>query len=143
MEIRPFHIDDHSAAVALWSNTEGVGLSDADSAENIAVFLARNPDLSWVAFSEGCLVGTILCGHDGRRGLIHHLAVHPDSRHQKVATILVRHGLRGLRSAGIQKCHLMVFRDNTRAQAFWLAVGAEERVSLGLFSMATDFDGGV
>lgn len=138
MDIRPFQIEDHSAAMTLWLQTEGVGVSDADSLENIAAFLIRNPGLSWVASSAGQMVGTILCGHDGRRGLIHHLAVSPAFRQQQVGTRLVREALRGLRGAGIQKCHFLVFRDNARAHAFWLAVGAQERVSLGLFSMATD-----
>jgi putative acetyltransferase len=42
-----------------------------------------------------------------------------------------------LRDAGIQKCHLLVFRENASGRAFWERVGAEERVTLTTFSLPT------
>lgn len=135
--IAPFLPSDHAAAYALWQRTPGVGLSDADSPEAIAAFLARNPGLSFVACERGDLVGTILCGHDGRRGLIHHLVVSPAQRRQGLGRALLGRALAGLRTAGIGKCHLMVFRTNAEGAAFWRRVGATERVELALFSLAT------
>ena len=73
--LRPFAATDSAAAHALWQATEGMGLNAADSAANLAEFLDRNPGLSVVAEQDGKLIGTALCGHDGRRGFIHHLAV--------------------------------------------------------------------
>jgi ribosomal protein S18 acetylase RimI-like enzyme len=136
-EIRPFVAADHAAARALWQRTPGVGLSDADEAPAIEAFLRRNPGLSHVALQGGQLVGTILCGHDGRRGLIHHLVTAPDHRRQGLGRALLHQGLRGLQEAGIDKCHLMVFRDNAEGLAFWRRVGAQERIELGLYSMLT------
>lgn len=136
--VTPFLPADHAAAFALWQSTPGVGLSDADSAEAIAAFLARNPGLSFVARGgEGVLLGTILCGHDGRRGLIHHLVVAPARRRQGLGRALLGAALTGLRAAGIGKCHLMVFRTNAAGAAFWRRVGATERIELALFSLAT------
>lgn len=135
--LRPFAAADHAAALALWQSTPGVGLSEADGFEPISRFLARNPGLSWVALQGEQMVGTILCGHDGRRGLVHHLAVAPSAQHQGLGRRLVRQGLAGLRAQGIDKCHLMVFRSNQDGQAFWRAVAATERVELLLFSMNT------
>jgi N-acetylglutamate synthase len=137
MDIRVFTNDDHAAALKLWQASEGVGLSDADSFENIVRFLARNPGLSFVATDTGRVVATILCGHDGRRGLIHHLLVAPTHRRQGLGRTLLRRALAALGQAQIQKCHLLVFRDNAEGMAFWHGIGAEERVSLALFSMAT------
>lgn len=139
IRIRPFADADIPAALALWRATPGVGLSAADEPEALARYLARNPGLSLVAASEadGQLIGTLLCGHDGRRGLIHHLVVAPGHRRRRVGEGLVSAGLQGLRAQGIGKCHLMVFTDNTAAQQFWLAVGAHQRQDLHLFSLDT------
>lgn len=137
--IRPFAEAHIPAALALWRATPGVGLSAADEPAAIARYLARNPGLSLVAESEpdGQLIGTLLCGHDGRRGLIHHLVVAPGHRRQRIGERLVSAGLQGLHAQGIGKCHLMVFEDNTAAQQFWLAVGAQQRQDLRLFSLNT------
>lgn len=136
-EIRVFTSDDHAEAWALWDAMEGVGLSDADSFENIGNFLARNPGLSFVAADNQVLVGTILCGHDGRRGWIHHLAVAPSHRCRGLGRALVTQALAALRRAGIQKCHLLVFHENAAGRAFWQRIGAEERTTIGLFSLPT------
>ena len=85
----------------------------------------------------GQIVGTILCGHDGRRGLIHHLVVDPVHRRKGLARQLLRSGLQALRRERIDKCHLLVFKSNFQGIAFWQAVGAEQRVSIALFSLPT------
>jgi ribosomal protein S18 acetylase RimI-like enzyme len=135
--IREFHLDDYSPAIALWESADGVGLSDADSQANIALFLRRNPGLSFVAMDGETLVGTILCGHDGRRGLIHHLAVTHGRRREGVGRSLVHSALGALRRAGIHKCHLLVFKANVGAHEFWKRIHAEERESLAVFSLLT------
>ena len=80
--ILPFEKHHYEAARALWERTDGVGLSDADAEPAIAQFLDRNRGLSLVAISANELVGTILVGHDGRRGYIHHLAVAASAQKQ-------------------------------------------------------------
>jgi ribosomal protein S18 acetylase RimI-like enzyme len=133
--IRSFEPHDFAAAKALWRSTDGVGLSDADEREPIERFLLRNPGLSQVACEGDALVGTILCGHDGRRGLIHHLVVSTRHRRQGLGHALVRQALAGLRAQGIDKCHLLVFTANTEGLAFWRRVAAVERKELALFSL--------
>lgn len=89
----------YAAARVLWQSTNGVGLSDADSEPATAQFLARNPGTSYVALDDAKLVATILVGHDGRRGLIHHLAVAGSHRRQGIGKRLVAEGLAALRRA--------------------------------------------
>lgn len=136
-QIRAFEPSDHAGARAVWQSLEGVGLSSADSFESIARFLERNPGLSFVATDNGAIVATILCGHDGRRGLIHHLAVVPRYRRRGLGRDLVVRALAALRRCGIEKCHLLVFHQNAEGRAFWQGIGAEERTTLGLFSLTT------
>lgn len=137
LDIRPFEPNDHAAAWALWEATDGIGLSSANSFESVSRFLRRNPSSCFVATDNNVLVGTILCGHDGRRGLIHSLAVATAHRRRGLGRTLVTRALAALRQEGIEKCHLLVFNENTEGRAFWKGIGAEERTTLALFSMPT------
>lgn len=135
--IRSFLSSDIPAARALWETTPGVGLSAADAPECLAAYLARNPRSSFVAAEGEEVVGTVLCGHDGRRGMIHHLMVVPEARRQGLARRMLDAGLAALREEGIHKCHLMIFRTNEEGLRFWQSVGAEDRVTLALYSIDT------
>jgi phosphinothricin acetyltransferase len=132
--ISPFIIEDYNEIILLWQQCEGVGLSGADSRENIHSFLLQNPGMSFVALKEGRIIGTILVGHDDHRGYIYHLAVHPDQRRKGLGRSLVERSLQALRDAGIQKCHLLVFNNNDPGITFWKSVGWEQRTDLLVMS---------
>jgi ribosomal protein S18 acetylase RimI-like enzyme len=142
---RPFLPVDYDAAYTLWSATEGIGLSEADSRENIERFLRHNPGLSFVAVdgeanasaSAGpgsALAGALLASCDGRRGYLHHLAVAPAYRRRGVGRGLVERCLAALAEVGIRKCHIFVIADNTEGKRFWQRIGWEERTSLLIMS---------
>jgi putative acetyltransferase len=129
--VRPMTPGDYAATIALWRATPGIGLSDADTEPHVVAFLARNPSLSAVAVTErGELIGAMLCGHDGRRGYLHHLAVAEAHRRKGVARTLIEHGLSGLRALGIQKCNVFVFADNDDGRRFWTKNGWALRADL-------------
>jgi len=134
MNIRPMRIADYDAVYALWENTEGMGLSDADSRGSISRFLQRNDGFCFVAEYEGALVGTVMCGHDGRRGYLYHAAVREDLRGQGIGKALIDTALGALAAAGIQKGHAFVFASNETGQAFWTAAGWHGREDIALFS---------
>jgi N-acetylglutamate synthase len=136
--IRPFAIDDYATARALWEASEGVGLDGSDSRERIQAFLQRNPELSAVAEEDSTMIGAVLCGHDGRRGLIYHLAVARAHRRQGVGAALVAASLAALRAEGIRKCHVLVFADNHEANQFWQRQGAKVRTDLMLSTFALE-----
>ena len=125
--ILEFTIEDYPEALALWKATEGMGLSSADEPGPIAAYLARNPGSSFVARVNGELVGTILAGHDGRRGFIHHLAVRSDYRRIGLGNELTECALAALRAQGMQKCHLFVIAGNQAGRSFWKRLGWKER----------------
>lgn len=129
--------DNYEHISALWSSSDGVGLSAADGEENIAHYLARNPGLSFVAFDAGRLIGAVLCGHDGRRGYIHHLAVEQSYRLQGIGKALITRCLAALKAEGIDKCHLFVFSVNQNAKAFWKEIGWSQRADLVVMSSYT------
>ena len=137
LQIREMVAADYPALRGLWESSEGIGLSDADSPAGFEQFLARNRRLSVVAVDEGRVVGGALCGHDGRRGYIHHLAVSLSHRRRGIARGLVTRCLSTLDAEGIQKCLVFVLDDNTAGSTFWEASGWAERVELVVFSSGT------
>ena len=138
LSIREMRPRDYDEAEALWRASPGIGLSSSDSREGVARFLEANPGLSFVARQDDRLVGVVLCGHDGRRGYITHLAVDREARGSGLGRELVGRCLEALRRDRIEKCHLFVFTDNVDARAFWKATGWTERVELSLFSKSLD-----
>jgi len=117
-------IGDFDEVTALWEKTDGVGLDeDTDTRENMAAYLVRNAGLSFVARDGEKIVGAVLCGQDGRRGYMNHLAVSPSHRKHGIGKALVEKCISGLRDQNIVKCSIMVFGDNSTGLGFWKAIG--------------------
>lgn len=124
--VREFRLDDYEGAIALWNQVDGVEICEGDSKNEIAEYLKRNPGLSRVAEANGQIIGVALCGHDGRRGWIYHLAVTPAYRRQKTGKLLVDDCVRGLRETGLKRAIILVAGDNPAGREFWLRNGWEE-----------------
>jgi ribosomal protein S18 acetylase RimI-like enzyme len=131
MYIRLMTPDDYDAVYALWDGTPGVGLNSIDDArDGIRKYIARNPATCFVAIDEDVIVGTILAGHDGRRGMIYHMTVIPESRRQGIGKALADAALDGLKKEGITKALLVVMKANESGNKFWEALGFTERNDL-------------
>ena len=128
--IQEMSIEDYDEMRELWEASEGIQVTDIDSRESIERFLNRNAGLSFVAREDGKLVGGVLCGHDGRRGYIDHLAVRSSNRRQGVGRSLVSRCLFHLMRMGIRRWNLFVLEDNQDARSFWTHLGWAERVEL-------------
>jgi ribosomal protein S18 acetylase RimI-like enzyme len=112
--IREFrHPADFAAVRSLWEGIErGIRLGPSDSPSEIEKKLQRDPDLFLVAEQGSDIVGAVLGGFDGRRGLIYHLAVAARARGQGIGTQLMDEVEQRLRARGCLKCYLMITRDN-------------------------------
>lgn len=120
MEIRRMSLDDYEGVYQLWMNTPGMGLNNLDdSKEGIEKYLRRNPDTCFVALKHDIVIGVILCGHDGRRGYIHHTAVSTSERKQGIGNTLLNTAIEALEQEGINKVALVVFSKNEIGNAFW------------------------
>ena len=131
VEIRVMTIDDYDGVYSVWLNTPGMGLNSTDdSREGIEKYLKRNPDTCFAAVCGSKIVGTVLSGHDGRRGYIQHLAVLPEYRNRKIATNLVENAMAALEREGITKVALVAFTKNEIGNAFWEKMGFTVRHDL-------------
>ncbi|GAB4458172.1 MAG: GNAT family acetyltransferase [Anaerolineales bacterium] len=119
--IREFQFpQDYPAVRALWESMEkGVQLGRSDTPEEIQKKLSRDPDLFLVAEENGRIVGAVIGGYDGRRGLLYHLAVHKDFRQHGLGSRLLTEVENRLRAKGCLKCYLMVTPDNPQAERFY------------------------
>jgi ribosomal protein S18 acetylase RimI-like enzyme len=135
--VKEMTIEDYDDVDALWRASPGVGLAGADSRPGVAAYLHENPGMSSVARDGDRLVGAVLCGHDGRRGYVSHLAVAAPHRRSGIGRELVERCLTKLADAGIDKCHVFVFSDNEDALEFWRGSGWTERTELVMLSRFT------
>lgn len=119
VQVRAMTSADLPRVLALWKGMPGIGLSDSDRLEALKCFLARNPGMSAVAEAGADLLGAVLCGSDGRRGYLHHLAVQEAHRRQGIGQKLLEHCFTALLGQDIPKCNIFVYADNTAGQAFW------------------------
>jgi ribosomal protein S18 acetylase RimI-like enzyme len=123
---REFVMGDYDQAVALWNRIDTVEICEGDAPGEIAEYLKRNPRLSRVAEANGEIIGAALCGHDGRRGWIYHLAVAEEYRGQGVGKLLLDDCVRGLREAGLKRAIILVAGNNSAGHKFWLREGWED-----------------
>jgi len=138
VEIEKMLIDDYDEAVTLWSDSQGIVIRPADSREGIARYLAHNPETSFVARIDGRLVGTSLCGHDGRRGYLYHMAVAPEARRRGIGRMLADRCIAALEAEGIDRCHLFIVRTNEAAASFWSSLGWALRSDVGMMTLAME-----
>ena len=127
MRVRTFAFDaDWEAVHALWARCgPGVQFSRSDEPSEIMKKLRRDPDLFLVAEQDGRLVGAVMGGYDGRRGLVYHLAVEPESRHHGIGAALMAELEGRLKEKGCLKSYLLVTKDNGDVVAFYRALGWE------------------
>jgi ribosomal protein S18 acetylase RimI-like enzyme len=119
--LRPFSFeDDFQSVIQLWETAgEGIHIQRSDQPNEILKKLERDPDLFLVACLEEKIIGTVIAGFDGRRGMIYHLAVAPEYRNQGIASSLMVEVEKRLKSKGCIRCYLFVTPQNQTAMQFY------------------------
>ena len=132
--VRIMTIEDYEGVYALWKKIKGFGIrSIDDSKEGVARFLKRDPTTSVVAEKDGRIVGSILCGHDGRRGCLYHVCVDEDYRRHGIGKRMVVFAMKALKEEKINKVSLIAFTENDIGNAFWNTIGWTERLDLNYY----------
>jgi ribosomal protein S18 acetylase RimI-like enzyme len=127
MLLREFDLElDVDEVLELWGTAgDGVQLSPSDQPEEIRKKLQRDPDLFLVAEENGKIVGAVLGGFDGRRGMVYHLAVAQQARRKGIGKTLMAELEARLRAKGCLKYYLLVTPDNKAAHDFYEDLGWE------------------
>ena len=135
MIIREMTIADYEEIYEMWQITTKRALSEADEKSQIQRYLERNKGLSQVAVIDGKIVGTVLAGHDGRQGFIHHMAVMPEYRRHHIGQKLAQTAVEKIKAEGIAEVYIFSYRDNSVGQSFWRNFGFEKRDDVFVFSL--------
>lgn len=127
LRLRTFSYDaDWDAVHALWARCgPGVQFSRSDEPQEIQKKLQRDPDLFVLAERNGQVIGAVMGGYDGRRGLVYHLAVAPEARKHGIGAALMGELESRMKAKGCLKSYLLVTRDNADVLAFYRALGWE------------------
>jgi len=132
--IRTMEIGDYENVYQLWMRIKGFGIRSVDdSREGVEMFLKRNPTTSVVAEEDGKIVGTILCGHDGRRGCFYHVCVDPGYRRRGIGKAMAVMAMQELQKERINKVSLIAFTQNDIGNAFWNSIGWTKREDLNYY----------
>lgn len=121
---------DYDDMMKMWTSYPDIGVNPDDSKEYIEKFLVRNPNTSFVALENGKIIGTVMAGHDGYRGYIHHTCVIEEFRGNGIGASLVKQAVEAVKAEGINKVFLVVFKTNEKGNAFWEKQGFKIREDL-------------
>lgn len=140
MIIREMTIGDYEEVYSMWQTTTKRALSKADEKPQMERYLQHNRGMSQVAVIDGKIVGTVLAGHDGRRGFIHHMAVMPEYRRRKIGHSLAEKAIKKIRQEGIDKTHIFCYSNNETGQSFWRDFGFVKREDVFVYSYDNNKD---
>lgn len=135
IKIREFNFPaDYQQVYDLWLSIEkGVHVGRSDSPNEIEKKIARDPDLFLLAECEDQIIGSVIGGYDGRRGLIYHLAVSSSFRGQGIGSRLMDEVEKRLQAKGCIKCYLLVIEDNHEAESYYKNRGWQHMDDIHLF----------
>jgi ribosomal protein S18 acetylase RimI-like enzyme len=135
VKIREFSFpEDYAAVRSLWENAgPGIQLRQSDTPEEIHKKLMRDPDLFLVAELDGRMVGTVIGGFDGRRGLIYHLAVQASVREGGIGARLMDEVEKRMKGKGCIRSYLLVTKENEEAIRFYKKHGWSQMDSVLVF----------
>ncbi len=134
-QIREFHFpEDYNSILHLWQSIEkGVHVGRSDTPAEIEKKIGRDPDLFLVAELDGDIIGSVIGGFDGRRGLIYHLAVAAAIRGMGIGSRLMAEVESRLRAKGCLKCYLLVTVDNSEVEDYYLHRGWQQMDQVHIF----------
>ena len=132
--IRPMTSADYDDVRALWLTIRGFGIRALDdSREDVERFIRRNPTTSVVAIMDGKVVGSILCGSDGRQGALYHVCVAREYRRRRIGTRMVGFCMHQLKIMGINRVSLIAFTRNDAGNAFWNRIGWTKKTDVNYY----------
>lgn len=132
--IREMKKEDYDGIHRLWMSIHGFGIRTIDdSREGVERFIQRNPTTCVVACDKNQIIGTILCGHDGRRGCFYHVCVDEKYRKHGIGRAMALAAMEALKKEKINKVSLIAFTSNEVGNRFWQEMGWTKREDLNYY----------
>ncbi len=133
--IRQFRISDYKTVLKLWRQVElPVRPRGRDRLQHIKTEITQPNNIFLVVETENGIIGTIVGTHDGRKGWINRLAVHPDFRHQGIAVAMVKEIEKKLDELGIDIIACLIEDHNRSSMKFFEKIGYRKHTDIFYFS---------
>ncbi|MFW9947394.1 MAG: GNAT family N-acetyltransferase [Candidatus Odinarchaeota archaeon] len=137
MKIENFSLQFYEDVVDIWKKT-GISITSSDTKDQLIVMLDRNPDLCLIAKIDDKVIGVVMGGFDGRRGYVHHLAIHPEYQKRGYGKLIMDELIERLKKKRVHKIHLFIEKQNEDVIAFYKKLGWEIRKDLVMMSFIPD-----
>lgn len=136
MEIKYLTIENYEEMVELWkiAGLNSIRLKGRDSKEAVEKQMKMFPKGFIGAFLDGKLVGVVVVTHDGRKGWINRLAVHPSYRRKGIASRLIEEAEKVLREDGISVFCALVEDWNHASMKLFEKCGYKKHSEIVYFS---------
>ena len=125
MDVRAIRNGEDDEVIALWRAC-GLLRDWNDPRADLEFARAKTNSTILVGRLDQKLVASVMVGHDGHRGAIYYLAVHPDFQRKGLGRAMLSSAEAWLLSKHIWKLNLMVRSDNTAILGFYERMGYEE-----------------
>ena len=135
MIIREMTIDDYEEVFQMWQTTSKRALSKADEKPQMQRYLEHNKGMSQVAVIDGKIIGTVLAGHDGRRGFYSPYGRNARIPPQRNRSFSGAKGDSKIKECEIDKTHIFCYQNNETGQSFWRDFGFEKRNDVFVYSL--------
>lgn len=137
--LRRLKPDDYLALLELWT---AAGLPYKPHGRDSRAAFERQlalPQIAFLGLFDGDrMIGTSLVTHDGRKGWINRVAVHPDYRRRGLAVRLIRASEEWLASCGIGIFACLIEGYNDPSRATFQAAGYELFEGVAYFTRRVD-----
>jgi GNAT superfamily N-acetyltransferase len=119
--IRPLREEDREAVKRLWRAAFAAFSDNPD--QSIDFCLRTKHGALFVGCLGEAVVGTLMAGHDGHRGWLHHVATSPEHRGRGYAKRLVAHAEAYLADLGVPKLNLQIRAGTEHVVGFYEKLG--------------------
>ena len=135
MQIRLMIEEDLELVRQLWIEC-GFTLTESDTIAELKRMINHNPDLCFVLkkVEDDSIIGAVLGGFDGRRGWIHHLAIHPQYQKKGLGKKIMNKIIGTFEEKKVLKVKLEVLENNKAVIEFYTNLGWDIRPELTTMS---------
>ncbi len=116
---------DIDQVLKLWNEIFGTSfLESSVTKEELEIYLRKNPGASSVACTDnGKVIGALLCGNDGIRGFIYHIAIYDQYRVNEIEKRLLDRSLSKLKEVGIKTGFIFTQNNNHDMDVAFNSIG--------------------
>ena len=134
-QVRSLAAEDYGPCLQIWARCGQTVAWAWEDPTILMRLIKRNPSICSVAEHGDRIVGALLCGHDGARACLHHVAVDDTWRRRGIGSALVSRTLAELAKAGIQNIHAAVDWSTGSGMPFLRACGWQSQEDLAVLSL--------